>query len=66
MTEKMFRDELAQHIGSDVEVSTTSVLVEGILKDVQKDLVTVIELVEDGSTTKNELEIEEINFVRLL
>lgn len=66
MAEKMFRDELAKHIGSDVEVSTNSELVEGILKEIQKDLVTVIELIEDGSTTKNELKIGEINFVRLL
>lgn len=66
MAERLFRNELARHIGSDVEIYSSSGVFEGLLKNIKKDVVTVVVMIEDGSNINYDVNLKTIDFVRLL
>lgn len=65
MFKATFAAELAERIGSRVEVATDNNLVEGILSTVTEELVLVIDVSSGyGQNTKLYIAVEAINFVR--
>ncbi|QQK75706.1 hypothetical protein HUG15_09105 [Salicibibacter cibarius] len=65
MFENLFRDELANRLGTTVEIATDNNLIEGILVNVTGNLVLTVD-VNDGYGTGNRvyLSVESINYVR--
>ncbi|QDI92869.1 hypothetical protein EPH95_18240 [Salicibibacter halophilus] len=65
MFENLFRDELANRLGTIVEIATDNNLIEGILVNVTGDLVLTVD-VNDGYGTGNQvfLSVDAINYVR--
>ncbi len=66
MYEKLLIDELLRQVGSDIEVSTDTVEVEGLLEEINGDIVTLVEPLEYGSRGYRYIPIEAINFIRVL
>ncbi|MFD2760009.1 hypothetical protein [Lentibacillus juripiscarius] len=65
MFQDTFAAEMANRVGSQVEVATDNNLIEGILSTVTTDLVLVIEVNSGyGENTNLYLSIDAINFVR--
>lgn len=57
--------ELATHIGSRLEVAVDDYLVEGVLKSVVADFITLENTVYGGAIVKEYIFIQDINFVNL-
>jgi hypothetical protein len=66
MIKHSFKDELTQYIGSDIEVSTNTFEVEGLLENVSNNLVAVVELLGFGLKEYRYISLDAINYVRIL
>lgn len=66
MIERFFREELARNIGSDVEINTDTFVIDGLLENVNGNVVTVMEAVEFGSKVYRHVSLDAIKFVRVL
>ncbi|MDM8099688.1 MULTISPECIES: hypothetical protein [Oceanobacillus] len=67
MFQATFAAELANRIGSRVEVATDNNLIEGILSTVTADLALVIDVTSGyGDNVKIYISVDAINFVRFL
>ena len=66
MMKHFFKDELTQYIGSDIEVSTNTFEVEGLLENVSDNLVAVVELLGFGKKKYRYISLDAINYVRIL
>jgi len=65
MFEENFSAELANRIGSNVEVTTDNNMIEGLLSTVTANLVLVIEVNTGyGDNTNLYISIDSINYVR--